>query len=179
MVRSSGQELDKIEMNREGLRTNGSDAQKFLGLPPNDFAVAQEFSAQIPRRVECQPDGSVGALRDVAFRISPAHVGAHPTGTHGIHRDRAAQFGRENAGDSVERRLGNPISRVAALHLRKSAHAARHVDDAGRRASPEQRTEHVRQMQRGGCLMTALVVITTAVAAAASVASSLTSPQAL
>src|SRR5206468_8135510 len=77
------------------------DAQKSCELPLNDFAVAQEFCAQILGRVQRQPDGSVGALGDVAFRVWPAHVGAHPAGTHGIHRDRAAQFGRDNAGDSA------------------------------------------------------------------------------
>ena len=114
MVRNSGLVLYKIGMKQEGLQSSGSDGQKFRELPRNDFAVAQEFSAQILRRVERQPDGGVGALSDVAFRVGPTHVGAHPTGTHGIHRDHTAQFGRENAGDTIERRLGNPISRVAA-----------------------------------------------------------------
>src|SRR6185295_13396898 len=69
--------------------------------PRNDFAVAQEFTGQILRGVERKPDGGVCALRNIALGVCAAHVGFDPARTHGVDRNRAAQFGGENPCDGV------------------------------------------------------------------------------
>jgi len=61
--------------------------------PRNGLAVAHEVAAELLRRIEGEPHGAIGPLRDVAVGIWAAHVALDPAGAHRVDRDRAAKFG--------------------------------------------------------------------------------------
>src|SRR5262249_50603383 len=87
-------------------------------LPRDHLPVPDEFSSQILRRIECEPDGGLCALRHVAFGMRAAHIGLDPAGAHRVHGDAMrGQLRSEDTSHSVERRLGDAIGGVITRHL--------------------------------------------------------------
>src|SRR5215831_19348018 len=54
-------------------------------LPRDHLPVPDECSCHILRRIECEPDGGLCALRHMAFGLRATHIGLDPAGAHRIH----------------------------------------------------------------------------------------------
>lgn len=78
----------------------GSD-ESIWPSPRNDLAVAHKFSAQVLRRIKCEPHGGRRAFRNITFGVRAAHVGPDPARAGRVDRDRAAQFGRQYCGNGI------------------------------------------------------------------------------
>jgi hypothetical protein len=80
-------------------------------------------------------------------RAAPAHVGAHPARARGVDLDPAAlELAREDPGQRVQARLGDPIGGKAGAHLAELAHAGGDVDHAA--TALHQRDQHLAEQER-------------------------------
>src|SRR5262249_50043470 len=87
-------------------------------LPKDHLSVPDEFSSQILRRIEREPDGGLCTLRHCAFGIRATHSGLDPAGTHRVHGDAIrGQLRSEDTCHSVERGFGDAIGGVIPRHL--------------------------------------------------------------
>src|SRR5829696_594768 len=101
------------------------------------LAVAEEASGRAVVGKGGQPDRGVSALLNRTRRAGAAHIGSDPAGAHRVHLQ-PALIRCEGAGQRVERRLREPISRTAAVHIGELPGAAGDVDDPRCIAPPQE-----------------------------------------
>ena len=93
-------------------------ADRHSSLPGDRFTISEKTATGAVLGQACRPDNTGSALFDTALGILTAHVGPHPTGTDGIDLDgRVLEFIGKNTGYRVQRRLREPVTRAAAIHI--------------------------------------------------------------
>src|SRR6185436_12857769 len=109
---------------RIGSSTSPNASKLAGGLPLDRAAVAEEAARRFSRRAfeHRAPDDRGGALFDAARGAAAAHVGAHPTGAHGVHADAARREGRsQKAHERVEADLRDAVGRRGPARLAVAA----------------------------------------------------------